>query len=62
MAQADLNMLRNDKFAIQSPTQSKSTLSMHRLAKLLGDTTRKMIYYNTWDPLLVSAGNSSRYQ
>jgi hypothetical protein len=25
-------------------------------------TTRKMIYCNTWDPLLVSAGNSSRYQ
>jgi hypothetical protein len=27
----------------------------------LSDTTRKMIYCNTWDPLLVSAGNNSRY-
>jgi hypothetical protein len=26
------------------------------------DTTIKMIYCNTLDPLLVSAGNSSRYQ
>jgi hypothetical protein len=26
---------------------------------LAADTTRKMIYCNTWDPLLVSAGNSS---
>jgi hypothetical protein len=24
-------------------------------------TTRKMIYRNTWGPLLVSAGNNSRY-
>jgi hypothetical protein len=28
----------------------------------LTDTTRKMIYCNTLDPLLISADNSSRYQ
>jgi hypothetical protein len=33
---------------------------LHRI--LISLTTKKIIYYNTWDPLLVSAGNSSRDQ
>jgi hypothetical protein len=34
---------------------------IHFLLIILFVTTRKMIYCNTCDPLLVSAGNSSRY-
>jgi hypothetical protein len=35
---------------------------LHKFLVQLHHTTRKMIYCNTWDPLLFSAGNSSRYQ